>query len=145
MGKSKNTRQSRYYEKTKRSDNSYFLGKKKKRRMTAQEIAAKSKDLAIEMKKQCYKCEEMLDKARFGYKQWIAIYPKDRKSSHCILPPDLGISGAYVDDCVNIQENENDYDWDDVYVQDPGDGNSIDRDNIQTLSEQATDWIRRTF
>ena len=143
----KNTRQQslRKYEKIKRINNSYFQRKKKKRRMTAQEIVTKSKDLAIEVKKQCYKCEEMLDKTRFGYKQWIAIYPKDRKCSHCILPPDLDITGGYVVDCVNIQENVNDYDWDDVYIEDPGDGNSIERDDTQTLSVQATDWIRSTF
>ena len=136
---------SRQCEKKKRS-NGFLRGKKKKRKMTAHEMAVKSKELATEMKKQCYKCEEMLDKTMYGYKQWIAANPKDRKCSRCVLPPDSGTSGGYLVECVNMQENVNDYDWDnDVYIEEPGYIDCTEKDNIHSLSEQVIDWIQRTF
>ena len=143
MGKS--SQQPRKSEKKSRSNGFLWGKKKKKRRMTAQEASAKSKELAAEIEKQCYSCEEMLGKSCYGYKQWIAANPKDRKCLQCTLPPDYGASKGYKGDDANMQGSDDECDWENVHTEENGESGSYEDENAYSISEKTMEWIRKTF
>ena len=105
-------------------------------------LELKSRELAKkEIKKQCYICEELLERTYYGHSQWITLHPEKRMCSQCMLPPqpEYGQSRGYIVDSV-----DNEYDWESVYIggdEDESFGNEAERG----LSEQAREWIRKTF